>query len=328
MIAKEVFMLRIGMTMLLCLVLFLPGCVDRPEPRPDADRLAEALGSTNPETRRQALLDLHALGQAALPAAMQALASPDPMARRMSVVVLANLPHPEFALNALTAALGDPDSPTRGLAAAALGQMGSPAANRLAGLLTDASRTKRTAAAFALVRMGADAVPALISQLDTESPEVRADAAWLLGRIGAPAMPAVPAMIRALEHQDARVVHVMAEAIDRIGPPPQLAVHHLLLLGQHEATLGNRLGGRAAPTLIRLLDRPGTPLALESARALTRAGKAAIPSLNAAMHVGKPATRMASALILSAIDPNLVRTIPEDLRQALADIHLPPLSEQ
>ena len=79
-----------------------------------------------------------------------------------------------------------------------------------------------------------------------------------------------------------------------------------------------RLGGAAAPALVKILARPGTPTAHIAMYTLARMGPVAEPALRIALATGNASQRTAAALLLTGIDPDLARTLPEDLRRALA----------
>jgi HEAT repeat protein len=94
--------------------------------------------------------------------------------------------------------------------------------------LKDPKVETRTAAASALGRIGADAkaaVPALIEALKDEMKDVRETVRHALSQIGP---VAVPALIKALSHQDAYVCGGAAEALGFIQPEGRIAVPALL----------------------------------------------------------------------------------------------------
>jgi HEAT repeat protein len=284
-----------------------------------AERLADRLGSPDPATRRRAAAALADQGLAALPGLERALASPSAERRRGAVLGLGLLPIPALAEDALLGAMADPDVAVRSLAARSAAQAGPAVAPSLVALLAAPDPNQRNAAAYALTLMGGPAVDALARGLATDTPFARAKTAWLLGHMGGEAASAIPALVRALDSTDPRVTHVVAEAIDLIGPDPGLVWHHLMLLG---GTPGGfplkRAGSRAAPVLIRLLARPGTPLAQVAFHALAAIGPDALPALRQAVKDGSPSQRTAAALLLSDIDRDSVLALPEDLRQSLS----------
>ena len=275
--------------------------------------------------RITAAFELRMFGQSAQPFLTAACSDLDPVQRRGGVVGLALLPAPSFAMDTLFRALSDPDMGTRSMAAHGLALIGTPAANELAGKLTVDDQWTRDAAAFGLKMMGSKAIPALTTILSTNDDYTRSKAAWLLGRMGQDAMSAVPALIHALDTQDERAMHVVAEAIDLIGPDPAVAAFHLIQI--NDTTVGcpaRRIGAQAAPTLIRLLSRPGTPLAQVAFRTLATIGTGAKPALRKAIAAGSQGQRIAAALLLVEIDPDEVFALPEDVRNALASVPRKP----
>lgn len=286
---------------------------------PDAGGMAALLGSLDPGERSMGLSVLASCGQDALPGLLNALTNPSPQTRRGAVIGLALQPAPGLATHGLLRALRDEDATVRSLAAHALARIGEPAAPDVAALLGDPDDKARVAAALSLSRMGTGAVPALCATLRNPDPAVAAKAAWLLGALGPDGLPAVPALIRALDTDDMRLVHVLAETIDLIGPDPALACQELALIGlSRTGCLSARIGARAAPTLVKLLARPGTPLGHMALYALARMGSEAEPALRVALATGTDGQKAAAALLLTGIDPSLAHSLPEDLRKTLA----------
>jgi HEAT repeat protein len=286
---------------------------------PDALHIAGMLGSTDAGERSTGLSALRESGQAALPGLIKALDAPDAAVRRGAVYGLALQPAPALALDSLLKSLDDPDPTVRYLAAHTLARMGGLAASDVARLLASPRERVRVAASLCLSRMGPDAVPALASMLRGDNPPVQAKAAWLLGAMGPEAMPAVPALIRALGTRDMRLVHVIAETLDLIGPDPALVFRQMTLLGSGAANRPfSRLGAAAAPTLVHLLARPGTPMGQMALYTLARMGAQAEPALRAALATGNDGQKAAAALLLTGIDPDLGHTLPEKLRRTLS----------
>ncbi|MEZ7197144.1 HEAT repeat domain-containing protein [Pseudodesulfovibrio karagichevae] len=286
---------------------------------PDALRIAGQLGSADAGERALGLSALRENGQAALPGLLQGLSAPDADVRRGAVYGLALQPAPALALDRQLKALGDPDPTVRFLAANTLAQLGGLAAPDAARLLASPDDKVRVAASLCLSRMGPDAVPALAAMLRRDDPPVQAKAAWLLGAMGPEALPAAPALIRALKTRDTRLMHVIAEALDLIGPDPALVSRQMALLGTEGV---NRpfapIGSAAAPALVRLLTRPGTPMGLMALYTLARMGAQAEPALRAVLATGTDGQKAAAAMLLTGIDPDLAHTLPEDLRRSLS----------
>lgn len=276
------------------------------------------LAGDDRSVRTAAALELRTYGQDILPSLMKAYRSGDDLERRGAVIGLTLVPEPALGSSVLLDALADDDLTARSLAAHGLALVGVQAAPWLAGKLADPDQRVRDAAAFGLRLMGARAVPALTRALKTEDEFALAKAAWLLGRLGPAAESAVPALVRTLDARDDRAMHVAAEAIDLIGPDPAITIFHLTQLGAGDTLNPTRkIGSNAAPTLVKLLSRPGTPLAQLAFRTLANMGPEAETALKHAVDKGTPGQQVAAALLLVEIDPNAVRTLPEDIRTAL-----------
>ncbi|WP_158946879.1 HEAT repeat domain-containing protein [Pseudodesulfovibrio cashew] len=288
---------------------------------PDMEDLALRLADPQDRSvRTEAALELRLYGQEAQ-APLTALYRKGTTAQRRGAVIgLALLPYPGLASDTLLSALGDPDPSTRSMAAHGLAILGSNAAPWLAARLESSDFRVRNAAAFGLRLMGAGAVDALSHVLASGDTFARAKAAWLLGTIGPEASRAIPALIRALDTEDERAMHVIAEAVDLIGPDPAVALHHLPLIGATGSCVPGRIGSKAAPVLVRLLSRPGTPLAQFAFKALADIGAPAAPALRRAIGQGSFGQQVAAALLLVEIDPNVVGALPEKVLSALQGV--------
>jgi HEAT repeat protein len=303
----------------LLLVLALVTAAPASASGPDGLRIAGMLGSADAGERSMGLSALRNCAQAALPGLIRALSAPDAAVRRGAIYGVALQPAPALALDGLLKALGDPDPTVRFLAAHTLARLGRTAAPDVAGLLASPEDRVRVAASLCLSRMGRDAVPALAGLLDRDDPPVQAKAAWLLGAMGPEAMAAVPALIRALGTRDMRLVHVVAETLDLIGPDPALVFRQMTLLGSGRTNRPfARLGAAAAPVLVKLLARPGTPMGQMALYTLARMGAQAEPALRAVLATGTDGQKAAAALLLTGIDPDLGHTLPENLRRTLS----------
>ncbi|WP_319541541.1 HEAT repeat domain-containing protein [uncultured Pseudodesulfovibrio sp.] len=238
--------------------------------------------------------------------------------RRGAVLALAYMPVPELATQGLLKALSDKDTTVRSLAAHALAKIGEPAATATARLLLHPNEHVRNGAALALNKMGKSAIPALTAMLKMDDPFAKAKAAWLLGQMGDDALSAAPALIHALKDDDMRVVHVISETLDLIGPSPALVYHELTLIGTSDSQSPvARIGAKAAPTLVRLLTRPGTPMGNIALYTLARMGTVAEPALRTTLATGTEGQKVAAALLLTGIDPELANTLPEELRRSM-----------
>lgn len=286
-----------------------------------ADRdLVTRLAAPDRNTRTAAALELRLYGQSALPLLLKACKDLDPIQRRGGVIGLTLLPTQILGMDMLLSALDDMDMGTRSMAAHGLALIGKPAAPRLAAKLADPNPMGRDAAAFGLQLMGPKAIPALTELLETGDDYTKSKAAWLLGRMGKSALPSVPALIKSLAVKDERAMHVVAEAIDLIGPDPATTAFHLVQINETTGCPVKRIGAQAAPTLVRLLTRPGTPLAQIAFRTLASIGDGAKPALRHGLESGTQGQRIATALLLVEIDQNEVFALPEDVRNALANV--------
>ena len=289
-----------------------------PSPASEAAQVADLLGSPSRADRAMGVAAIDEFGQGLMSGLEEALRNGDSDTRRGAAIGLSLMPIPALTVESLVVGLGDEDAVVRSLCAHGLGKIGAPASHRTAQLLTHSDNRVRVGAALALTRMGTEALPALIAMLELQDPAVTARTAWLLGVMGRDAIPAVPALIRALETDDMRLLHLVAETIDAIGPDPAVVYHELTLLGRNRVNCpSTRLGKAAAPTLVKLLARPGTPMANVALYTLSRMGETAEPALRLALSTGNPSQRTAAALLITGIDPKLVRTLPEDLRRSL-----------
>ena len=303
-------------TVLLALAVILaPGpCSAR-----ETSHTADLLVSADRADRETGLAALREQGQGLMPGLLKALRSGGLETRRGAAIGLSLMPVPGLSVEPLVLGLSDDDEVVRSLCAHGLGKIGAQAAPRVAQLLTHSDNRVRVGAALALSKMGADAIPALVAMLDLQDPDVTARTAWLLGSLGRDGLPAVPALIRALETDDMRVLHVLAETIDAIGPDPAMAYFELTMLGHNRINCpATRIGGSAAFTLVKLLARPGTPMANIALYTLARMGPVAEPALRQVLLTGNESQRTAAALLITGIDPKLARTLPEDLRRTLS----------
>ena len=131
---------------------------------------------------------------------------------------LATLPTRQSAAT-LIEMLNDPDSDVRACAALALGELhamvGAEAADALAAHLADESAHVAEVCTVALARIGAGAVPTLLRALQDGVPVERIRAAKALVPIES--HEAIPALIHALDDEDAIVTHYAQDALERMG---------------------------------------------------------------------------------------------------------------
>lgn len=287
-------------------------------PSPTPLQLTEMLASKNSTQLKSARTVIAETGQSLMLAFAEIRSTGTDKQRAGAIIGLAHMPIPELTISELTNGLNDPNAVVRALSAHALAKIGAPAAPATANLLSARSDKVQTGAALALTKMGRAAVPALIDTLSSDDVFVRAKGAWLLGRLGPDAKQAIPALVRALNTEDERAMHVTAEAIDLIGADPEMLNIELLLIGANNARPVQPIGRNASPTLAAMLSRPGTPTGQAAFQTLALIGATAEPALLDVLHNGNGSQQAAAALLLSDINPDIVHTLPEELRESLA----------
>ena len=131
---------------------------------------------------------------------------------------LAVIPHPE-SVNQLIQLVNDLDSDVRACAAMALGELkelsGVQGADALAAHLADENAHVAELCTVALWRIGPAAVPALLQKLETGNALERIRAAKALVPVESHA--AIPALIHALDDENAVVTHYAEDALARMG---------------------------------------------------------------------------------------------------------------
>ncbi len=226
----------------------------------------------------------------------------------------------------LIARLSSRNPETRYQAVGCLGDAGDPAAIQpLAALLDDPESGVRWKAAEALGKLGPPAVGPLIDGLRGGDVDVRWMAAVALGDIADPA--AVPALLEALNDEDAYVRSRVALALAAIGKPAETVLITGLSTGNKRVRWGaalalGRIGGEVATSaLIDALCAPDEDMRRQTASALEDMGEAAIPTLIAMLRVsdpdirreviatliqiGKPATPSLAVALRTSRDPRI-----------------------
>ncbi|UCG48962.1 MAG: HEAT repeat domain-containing protein [Phycisphaerales bacterium] len=223
------------------------------------------------------------------------------------------LRHQGKTLNEWIERLHHKDVEVRRSAARTLEQKGPEAKDAIPALievLEDKDEYVRAAAARALGNTGPEAesaIPALMQAIKDQIMIVRMGAAMGLGGIGPRARNAIPALAEALQsqHEDHNVKREAAEALGKIGPE---AVPALAKALQHNQYFVRRVAARAlgetgvagaVPALIKALQDEDRSVRWITAQALGRIGseaKEAIPALTEALqdefyHVRWNATR-------------------------------------
>jgi HEAT repeat protein len=234
------------------------------------------------------------LGEAGVRALVRVLATGKTEERMAAAWALeSSEPVTAAAREALVRALGtDASAGVRAAAARALGAFGEAeraATPALFQALADPSETVRHDAADALshVAMGGDDLQPLVATLASRDPYVRAFAAWTLGNMEAAAGDAVPALAALVDDPETGVV--VSAALARIGPAARAAVPALVAALQSEdagrrwraaRTLG-RIGPgarEAVPALVATLRDPNEGVRRHAARALGRVAPATGPA--------------------------------------------------
>ena len=181
--------------------------------------LFEAIVSGEDERAELAVLALSAVGgDEAVTALIRRLPEADSDGRWWIARALATLPTPQAAAT-LIELLNDPESDVRACAALALGELhalgGAEAAGALIAHLADESAHVAEVCTVALCRIGAAAVPGLLRALQAGIPVERIRAAKALVPIES--HEAIPALIHALDDENAIVTHYAEDALERMG---------------------------------------------------------------------------------------------------------------
>ncbi len=182
------------------------------------DELVQKILSGQDEQAEPAVEPLAAYHDEAVEALAESLAGADADARWWIARTLAAI-HTSQSAALLTKMMGDPDSGVRTCAAMALGELGSLAgaegAQALAAHLADESAHVAEVCTVALSRVGKPAVPALLRALQEGGPLERIRAAKAF--IPIESNDAIPALIHALDDENAVVEHYAEEALARMG---------------------------------------------------------------------------------------------------------------
>jgi len=186
---------------------------------PGMDDLLEAILSGKDQRAESALSALAAMDSRQVVSELaRRLPDANPDGRWWIARALATLPTSQSAAT-LIQMLGDPDSDVRACAALALGELrsivGAEAASALTAHLADESAHVAEVCAVALRRIGAPAVPVLLRALQEGVPVERIRAAKALVPIES--HDAIPALIQALDDEDALVTYYAQDALERMG---------------------------------------------------------------------------------------------------------------
>ena len=201
----------------------------------DVPALLEALQSADFLSQPGIVQQIEALGDAAVPALVNAMNEGDTRLRHQSIEILGRIgPDAKAATPDLIGSLTDDEAQIRRNAAWALGRVGEQAGDALPVLLETALDEEWDVRADAVWAMGkviedngdwgsvdADLVEAVISHLSDYNHHVRWSAAWSLARFGPGAEAALPALLEALNDYNYEVRASAAVALGRVA-----ASHH------------------------------------------------------------------------------------------------------
>lgn len=219
----------------------------------------------------EAFAAVAAMGDAATPALIEALKSPEACLR--ATALLAQLgPKAGVAAPALAAALSDPNPEVRREALFALASMGPDAAPALAAItkaLDDPEMPVRAIAAYALGSIGEgaqSAVPKLRTELKSSDPVVRVAAAWALVHISPDARQVasevLPVLTAGLKNNVVAVRRGSAEALGHLGKGARGAEGALKVAANDEDETVRKAALAALEQLGAVLDSPVQPRAL------------------------------------------------------------------
>jgi len=182
---------------------------------PDMNGFLEALLSGQDAQAEPAMRALAACGDDAVSALAQRLPVVPPDGRWWIARTLAAI-HTPLSAKLLVRMMDDPDVSVRACAALALGELcAAEGVEALAAHLADESAHVALLCAEALARIGAAAVPALLRVLQEGHLPERIYAAKALVPIGS--SQAIPALIQALDDENAVVAYYAQDALERMG---------------------------------------------------------------------------------------------------------------
>ncbi len=207
----------------------------------DVGALLEQLEDANFLMQPGIVQKIEAMGEAAVPALIDAMNQGDSRLRHQSIEVLGRIGQEASAATPhLIKSLSDDEAQIRRNAAWALGRVGEEAGDAMPVLLETALDEQWDVRADAVWAMGkvvedngewgivdADLVEAVISHLSDYDHHVRWSAAWSLARFGPGAEAALPALLEALEDYNFEVRASAAVALGRVA-----ASHHEEMLSE------------------------------------------------------------------------------------------------
>ncbi len=265
--------------------------------------VAACLEDPNPQVRTVAAA---ALGHAGAPAASSLVYGLDPRqpasVRMAAASALSQIgPEAAVAVEELRRCLESPEATVRWHASLALGRIGGPAVPALRAMLRSPDAAARSAAIDALGWMG-PAVPGAVEEVrrlaSSGSPRERlARAAALVTLTGQPA-EGMPALLGALEDQDAGTRRLAIERIGELG----------------------RLGRESEASLLRCLADPSAEVRSAAVLALWRieaSSPPAVAALSRLLRYPEAEVRANACLALASLGPTAAAALPalQALRQ-------------
>ncbi len=266
---------------------------------PSAERMIAALQDENQSVRDQAASLIVRMGQPAIPALSKLINEPDAASSRRAIDILGRIGH-EDGLPLLMDALGHQDREIRDAAILALGDFGPLSIPHLAKLRTDPNWQKRWAGVYALMLIASpEAAEPMVAALVDDDDRVRYQAIEGLTRLRDDALPALK---RALEHEDAKVRLAVVTALSGMGTSDTIPILQEAV-GDKDPQVRDlavlALGATGSPDAI-----PALALALKSDDAkvrgdatssLVRFGAAAVPVFETTLKHKNWQVRRASA---------------------------------
>jgi HEAT repeat protein len=250
----------------------LKGLIElEPDPAKLVPILSDVLCQGDKQLVDEAFAAVAAMGDAATPALIEALKSPEACLR--AEALLAQLgPKAAVAAPSLAAALGDPNPEVRREALFALASMGHEAAPALAAImqaLDDPEMRVRAIASYALGRIGEgaqSALPKLRTELQSSDPVVRVAAAWALVHISSDvnqvSSEVLPVLTEGLKNNVIAVRRGSAEALGHLGKGARSAEGALKVAARDEDETVRKAALAALEQLGAVLDSPVRPQAV------------------------------------------------------------------
>lgn len=293
-----------------------------PEPTMLIPVFTQVLNDAHPDVAVRAMGALADIGEAAVPALIEA--TKEPKARHWATVVLAEIgPKAAAAVDALTGLASDPEPEVRLQALIALGQIGDPAKPAIPTIMKALSAPEvgvRYGAAFALGKLRAEDASADLQKLvESKDPMMHLIAAWALARIHPDDISAIrraiDAIVSGLESDNAQLSRTAARALaegnfspDAMTPAIRAALAELdPTVIDHVLMTVAELGPRAVPVLTSAVKEPKMrDSAIRGLERIGPAAKDAVPVLTSVLADKNPQIVADAAMALAAIGPDSV----------------------